>query len=206
MMQGAVLSADNRRLLTGSPDATALVWDVTGRLGDGRLAAEGLTAEGFRQRWDELGADGIKAHAAVWALVSEGDRAVAFLGERLRPVRLDPKQVAKWIAELGSMSFKAREQAAGELERLGDVAGPALKNALASGPALETKRRLEHLLERLDGRTASPHWLRAWRALEVLEQIGTTEARRLLERLVTGVAGSEFTREARRVLGRLSGS
>ena len=46
--------------------------------------------------------------------------------------------------------------------------------------------------------------LRAWRALEVLENAATPEARRLLERLAEGHADARRTREAKAILKRLA--
>jgi hypothetical protein len=41
--------------------------------------------------------------------------------------------------------------------------------------------------------------------VEVLERIGTAEARQVLERLAGGAPGVRLTREARTALGRLAG-
>ena len=96
-----------------------------------------------------------------------------------------------------------REKAAGELERWGERAVPALRRALVGGPSPEARRQIERLLGRLDGPVTAPEALRAVRAVEVLEQAGTPEARRVLEALAGGAPEARLTREAKASLGRL---
>jgi hypothetical protein len=48
-----------------------------------------------------------------------------------------------------------------------------------------------------------PERVQALRAVEVLEWIGTPEARKVLEALATGAPAARLTREARASLGRL---
>jgi hypothetical protein len=112
------------------------------------------------------------------------------------------KQLQPWIARLDSDNFKEREAAYQQLLQRGGRALPALRAALKQSASLEQRRRLELLIAHLeDPRTAPPH-LRELRALEVLERIGGTEARRLVERVAAGYADDLLTREARRVLER----
>jgi hypothetical protein len=59
------------------------------------------------------------------------------------------------------------------------------------------------LLGSLNKRLPDAGWLRTWRALEVLEQIGTTEARAALAALAEGTPRSWLTLEARAALRRL---
>jgi hypothetical protein len=60
------------------------------------------------------------------------------------------------------------------------------------------------LLEKLDQWILSGDTLRTWRALEVLEQVGTPEARQVLEKLAQGAPGTRPTEEARAALQRLA--
>jgi hypothetical protein len=61
---------------------------------------------------------------------------------------------------------------------------------------------VEGLLKKLE--QWSPERLRAWRALEVLEHIGTRPARDVLKNIAGGAPGVALTREARAALGRLA--
>jgi hypothetical protein len=50
----------------------------------------------------------------------------------------------------------------------------------------------------------TPHSIRGLRTVEVLEDIGTTEAKKVLENLATGAEGARLTEEAKASLLRLS--
>jgi hypothetical protein len=126
---------------------------------------------------------------------------VALVERRLKPVAsADPRRVARLIADLGSDDFEVRKRAERELVELGDLAGPALRKV--APPALEARRRIGRLLERLEGPVTDPGRLRALRALELLEYVGTAEARRVLRALAGGATESRLTREARATLRR----
>jgi hypothetical protein len=58
--------------------------------------------------------------------------------------------VAKRIAQLGDAYYRVREQAGRALVRIGGPALPALNRAARTSPLLETKRRIEILVERIE--------------------------------------------------------
>src|SRR5262249_7093184 len=118
------------------------------------------------------------------------ERSVAWLRKHVQPAAApDPKAVEQWIANLNSNEFTTREQATRDLEKAGELVIPSLNKALKKDPPPEARRRLEDLLGRLQStQKLSADILRALRAVEVLEQAGTLEARRLLEELAHGVA------------------
>ena len=90
-----------------------------------------------------------------------------------------------------------REGATKELESLGDEATDALRQALKGNVSAEVRRRVEHLLSARDPATVPTSQLRAVRAVEVLEQMGTAEARDLLKELAKGEPDSWLTKEAK---------
>jgi hypothetical protein len=61
------------------------------------------------------------------------------------------------------------------------------------------------LLKRLETGETPPEQLRALRSIKVLQEIGTTEAGRLLTTLSRGAPASHVTRAARKTLERLAG-
>jgi hypothetical protein len=90
-----------------------------------------------------------------------------------------------------------------ELTRLGGQARPALKEALEAKPSSEVAKRLKQLIEGLAKPAPGGEVVRQVRAIEVLEQINTANARQLLQELAKGAAGARLTEEARASLDRL---
>jgi WD40 repeat protein len=199
-------SPNGRLLASSSVDLTVLLWDVTGRAENGRLRPASLTPAELKALWADLASgDAGAGQRAVWKLAAAARQSVPFLARRLRPVAPSPAgRIARLIADLGSEQFAVREKATGELEKLADEAVPALEKALAAKPGPEATRRLERLLRRLDGPLRDPADLRGLRALYVLEEVGTPEARKVLQALAGGTAEARLTREAKAALGRLS--
>jgi hypothetical protein len=126
------------------------------------------------------------------------------LKPRLRPARsADARQLKRLLAELDSDEFEVRDKAQAALAELGDLAEPALREALKGKPALDVRRRVEGLLDGLRKPVTQPEALRSLRAVGVLEAIGTASARRMLEELAAGAAEARLTREAKASLSRL---
>ena len=129
---------------------------------------------------------------------------MALLRQRLQPAKgAEPKRIAQLVADLESKQFKVRDTAMRELAKLAELAAPAIQKALTVSLPLDSRRRLEGLLNQLDSATLSAETLRQMRAVEVLEAIGSPEARALLEGLAGGIAEVRQTREARAALQRL---
>ncbi len=193
-------SADGRRLASGSHDTTALLWDVQTVLKRKRSGAVDLSREELQALLADLsGADAARAFQALGKLVGAPVQSVPFLKQHLRPVKgADPKRVAQLLADLDSETFKVRERAATELERLGPAAEPSLRRALEGRPGLEARQRIEQLLAKREAVRLSEA-----RAVEVLEHVRSAEALRYLESLAAGAPGAALTREARAALGRV---
>jgi RNA polymerase sigma factor (sigma-70 family) len=202
-------SPDGSSLVSASADATALVWDLSGRLAGKGAWDRPPTAAELDSCWAALaGDDAARAYKAIRRLAASPTAAVSYLAGRLRPVRpADEARLAGLIANLDSSRFAVRDQAARELEALGDTAVAACRRALAGRPSAEARRRLEAFLNRQahEGHTPSGENLRLFRALEVLELAETAEARRLLGALAAGASEAWQTREAAESLERLSG-
>ena len=157
--------------------------------------------------WEDLASrDAAKGYRAIWALVGTGDRAVQFLKGRLLTAAVEPN-IRKLIEELDDKRFAVREAASRELRKLGPAAGPALREALQKPPSAEVRRRVSALLAQLSDVTplaVSGEELRDIRAIQVLEYIGTNEARAVLRSLAGGTQGARTTEDARAALQRLS--
>jgi hypothetical protein len=114
----------------------------------------------------------------------------------------DLKRLSLLIADLDSDEFAVREKAQKELERIGEYAMPALRKALESKPSVEARRRIESVLKK--PRTLAPETVQALRAVEELENIGTPDARQLLEALAEGAPEASLTLNAKASLERLA--
>jgi WD40 repeat protein len=196
-------SPDGRALVSGGLDKKAHLWDVS-RITGRPHAVSGRAPAKLEADWQELGGSPAAGYGAVGRLLSSQD-AVPFLGKRLEAAAaVDFKPIQRLIAALDDETFEVREKATKQLSGMGDRAAFLLRKALAGNPSAETQRRLGELLSRLDGVGPSAETVREMRAVEVLEAIGTPEARRLLDRLATGPAGMRLTEEARASASRLS--
>jgi RNA polymerase sigma factor (sigma-70 family) len=154
--------------------------------------------------WNELaGADETKAMRAILTLAAAPKESVPFLKENLRPVTVDARRIARLIADLDSDTFAVRQRAAEELESIGEYAVQYLRGAADGNPPLDVKKRIEAVLEKIKSGTRPASWVRAVRAIAVLEFVGTADARQILEGLARGRTKAWPTQEAEAALDRL---
>jgi WD40 repeat protein len=200
------LAADGRTLLSGSDDTTALVWDLTGLASTaGRLPSLRLAARECEALWTDLGgSDAGKAYRALWKLAAS-EQGVSLFRERLRPIApFDAEKLSRLLADLDSPQFATRDRAARELEDAGECVVPGLRKVLSESPSPEVRRRVEELLDTITNRPPSGETLRALRAVEALERVGSSEAKELLRVLARGAAEATLTREAQASLRRVT--
>ncbi len=199
-------SPDGTRVVSGGTDATALVWDVS-RWARRARPAVALPAADRDRLWADLAGDAKAGYRAIARLAASPADAVALLAVRMKPAAgVDGGRIERPIADLGGEAFATREQATKELERLGEVAGPALRKVLRGTPDLEVRRRAERLLGRVERGELVAETLRQVRAVEALEHIDdAAAAARLLEELASGAPGARLTEEAKSALSRLRG-
>ncbi|MCI0639546.1 MAG: sigma-70 family RNA polymerase sigma factor [Gemmataceae bacterium] len=197
-----VMSGNGRSVATVSRDHTILVWDLT-RFSTGALPKAPLTPVQLESAWTDLtSSNAVAGRRAVETLCADPAQAAPLLRERLAPIKSpDSKQVARWIADLSNDVFEKRQLASDNLERLGELAGPALRTALAAEPPLEARRRMTALLAKLSPAVLPPE---ALRGVQVLEMIANPEARKVLAVLAGGAAGARLTQEAQASLERLA--
>jgi WD40 repeat protein len=196
-VQSMTFSRDGRRLLTSLGDGTAVLWDLTGGVAKAPPGNE-------HSLWDDLASvNGASAHSALWRLALMPSETVARLRHELQPAKIaDSTRMTRLLAQLDDDDFAVRQKATADLEAAGEGARTVLEEVLMKPGSLELKRRAEGLLARLDIAPPPRDTLRALRALEVLESIGTPEARRIVATLAQGASGARLTREARWTLAR----
>jgi hypothetical protein len=165
------------------------------------LGAVGLTVhaaapppETLEHLWAELATtDPVKPERVMARLLARPAQTVSFLRKYLRPVTVDGRRVAQWLAELDSDQYEIRERASKALEHLSEAVEP------------ELRRRIERLLKRVRGERLSPSGQRrrAVSAIEVLERIGNAEAQEVLAALARGAPTAALTVDARGALERM---
>jgi RNA polymerase sigma factor (sigma-70 family) len=202
-----VLGPQAKLLATAGAEG-AVVWDLTR---DEKPLPKNLqlSAKDLEGLWADLeSGDAGKAYAAARLLRADPARSVPFLHSHLKPKVDVPsaEKLKQLIADLDAVEFKKRETANRELEKLGVLAESALKAALAAGPTLEMRQRLERLLKLLgsDGKPLMAAQQREIRAVRVLEWTAAPEARQLLEMLATQAPGWWVRQEARAALKRMA--
>jgi WD40 repeat protein len=194
---------DGRTLATGGEDSAVLLWDLAHFATPAGAAPAPADLEAL---WQDLaGDDGSKAGNAVRTLHRAGAAGVNYLKGKLQPIApADAEMLRKLCADLDSDTFSVRNKAARALANLGDLALPALRTNDGGKRSLESQRRVDALLEKLEGAGPTPAELRSLRAIEALEHIGSDAARQVLEALAAGapehrvtVAAGEASRRLR---------
>lgn len=106
--------------------------------------------------WADLASpDEAKATRAALALAASKE-AVSFLKDHLKPVKADAKRVAQLVQQMDSDDFSKREEAAAELDYLGKFIKADLEKAMKAKPSAEVKKRVQAMLDRIAGETATP--------------------------------------------------
>jgi RNA polymerase sigma factor (sigma-70 family) len=198
-------SPDGRILVTGASDGTALVWDMTRLTARATRPTTTIEKEAQLSAWQALAEeDAVRAFQGITTLVIAAEKAAPFLRDRLEPARVPNKaQMARWVRELDSDDFAARQKATTALRQVGPAAGPTLRKALASKPSPEVKRGIEVILSALDQAPLTGDELRAVRAIEALEMVHTLAAREVVARLAGGAPGAQATEAAKAALERM---
>ena len=151
-VRSLAMASDGRRLLSGSDDAFALLWDTT-PAGAAKPRKEPLTEADADGLWTTLaGDDASSAFAAMADLAAAPDRAVALVRRELKPVRAAPTddQLDRTFADLDSEDFATRQKASRRLAEFGESAVPGVRKRLAQAETLEVRRRAQEFLDRFD--------------------------------------------------------
>ncbi|WP_439621843.1 WD40 repeat domain-containing protein [Gemmata sp.] len=189
---GCAFTPDGTRLVVAHPDTTFSVWDYR--------ALESRAVRAAGDTWARLASrDARVGLAAVDALIADPG-ALTLLRERFR--QADAGRVAQLIAGLGDEDFATREAAERALAALGERAERELSREAAESPVPEVRARAARLLGPISGPLGAAR-LRAVRAVEATERIGTPAARDLLVEWVKE-GGPALASEAAAALARLA--
>ncbi len=200
-------SHDSALLASGATDTTALVWKAGLRVFADQPRTEDAPAADLDAWFTHLaGSDAKSAFQGMIKLTRSPKQTVKLLDEKIAPAKkpdTGAKTVKQWIHDLGSAQFAVRTKANAMLQKIGPAVEPELRQALPNVNDIETRRRVEELLDRIALREWTAEEIMHARAVEVLETIGTQEARATLTRWTTGDPAAILTIEARKALATL---
>jgi hypothetical protein len=196
---GLAFTVDDKALASSSGDCTILIWGLSIK-----TVAKAAPDGDSDADWQALrGEDAGKAFAAIRWLATRPEAALKLAREHVKPAGpIDPQWVAARLRDLDNPKFAERDRATRELEESGGRVAAALEQFLTAEPSAEARDRAERILAKVRGREATGGTAQSLRALEILEWVGTAEARGLVEKLAKGADGASLTEEAKRSLKR----
>jgi WD40 repeat protein len=202
VLTGVAWSPDGARLASASIDGTVVVWDATRKAADKPAAA---AVAGFEEAVRLLGeADPAAAQRGMEYLYRRPAEAAREVAARVpAPAAAPAGRIAKLVADLDSDDFRVRSAAVRELGQIGGEAGPALRAVAAKSANPEARQLAADVLARIANPPPTAAGLRAERAVEVLEGLGTTDARAVLAKWAAGPAGNRTAADAAAALARL---
>ena len=194
---------DGLRAASAGAEEAITVWDLT-FLSDkaAPTAAELLTALN-----NLAAADAAVGYPAIKVLAAAGPRGAEFLGKTLKDILANEKKIKEWIEDLGSETFRVRENASKELVAQGSRSLPMLQIAVNSDDP-EVRDRAREVMGKLNAKGLYPSatgladdQLRLFRAVQALEVIGGKDAKTVLEAIAT--TGGQPGVEAKAALARM---
>ncbi len=198
------LSSASGELAVGDKNGRISVWRLADLVGAKR--SNPMAPADLPPLWRDLAAaDARAAYRAVVLLAADPDRAIPFLTERLLAADppLDEAQVRRHLRALGDEDFEVRERASAELVKTLPASEKLLRAALKNEQDVEVHNRLTRLLASLEEPPLSTRRARGLRTLMALEQMGTPEARTLLQTVTRRPADPQLAEDASAVLARL---
>lgn len=156
--------------------------------------------------WPKLLSDNeLRLDLARKALRGAPKEAVALFRKELPPVtQARQKEVEQLLAELDDDDYMKRDRAMTTLHEVAHAFAPLLESRhKAAGPG-EVRNRLIFVLAQMNNEKLPQSLVRDLRAVTLLEQIATPEARDLLTEIAQGAAEARLTHEARAALARLN--
>jgi hypothetical protein len=199
-------------VVVGAGKNTIETWDLDrsrlGRKGPrnpGTRAGAAASEAELARRFETLaGADATAARKAMVAIEDAGDRGVDFLDSRLQAETVDDAAIGALLRDLDASDFGTRERASSRVESLSPVAKTRLKAIMATADSTEVQIRLKRALAHADDYAIrAPERLRAVRAVECLEMVGSPRSRQVLVRLAAGCPDSPLTKDAAAAIVRM---
>ena len=158
--------------------------------------------ESVEKAWNELSFTGEDQSFKAMGVLQAAPKETVALKAKLRPAEpVDAVALLETVRRADHDRYAVRERAMRQLMLIADRVDGDLKGRLAAASE-EGARRLERALASTTKLITDTEILRRLRAVEVLERIGTVEAKSLLKKLAQGRDGL-VERSARDALARL---
>jgi WD40 repeat protein len=193
-------AGDGQHLVTAMGRQRAMVWHLGplySWLDDRRGSVTGHPKD-IAKLWFELGAvDPQTAGPALFNLVAMGSDAVTHIQEHLSPAsRTEDEIINSLIIQLDDAQFAVREAATRRLSGFGPAIVPRLEAVLSKETSVEVIFRLKSIINSSHAQQVRSDRLRALRAVQVLEYVGSDGALTHLQALSSGESEAELTNAA----------
>jgi WD40 repeat protein len=189
---------DRTVLISASADTTLLLWEISSDVLSGKVREVSLSEDELKRNWELLAQGSLtESSIAVQRLALAPDQVIPLIRKNIRPIH--KKEIRALLTRLESDRFAEREEATRQLAQLSAFVEPSLRQALRERPSLDKARRIKNLLRSSRWQNRS-EYVRALRAVQVLEMIGKERAARVLKILASGAPEVELTRRARAAL------
>ncbi len=203
-VNGIVLSHDGKTLVSAGNDNTVRTWSLNGLVVTHKSGP--CPDRQLEAYWTALARpDSKSSYEAMCALAALPEQSVDLLRKRLQPAsNSNIERISALIDDTNNVQYAVRQAASIQLEKLGEEAEPQLLRAIRKPVSLESRRRAERALKKIERGGLSADTLRSLRSVEVLERIGSPEARQLVATLAAGARDSKLTLAAQASLKRMS--
>jgi hypothetical protein len=174
---------------------------------DFRPSRNDLTEKQLDELWADLcGKDEVRAQKAVFTLAAGAQQSIRYLRNKAKPAEATrtEKLTAKLIRDLDDDAFEVRERATTQLFALGKETAWLIRRAAESATSVEVRTRLATVVNTISPiLEPSGDQLQDARIIEVLEYIGSADARDLLAKLAGGDESALTSQLAKEAIGRL---
>jgi hypothetical protein len=164
-----------------------------------------LNAAQLDTLWDDITADNdFRLQRVLATLRAVPVQAVPFLRQKLQPVpEADLQRAKKLVQDLDDDDAKKRDKAMHDLQEMAAAFEPRLMEIRRDQEPGEVRNRVQLILREAREAPVPRRLLAQLRAVSVLEQLGTPQARDVLKSVAAGAPGARLTQEAKEALERL---
>jgi hypothetical protein len=155
--------------------------------------------------WAELTSENeLRLARVIKALLGAPKPTLSLFTAKLPPIdNARQTRIEEMVLQLGEADATRREEAMKELQQAAYDFAPLLESRVENAGPGEIRNRLRFILKQMNEKPTPARLVGELRALELLEQMKTPEARELIGKLAGGAAGARLTAEAKAIAERL---